>query len=119
MKNAIGRVLILLGTFLSGGLGGAIYTHYANRPEPTIIATSVSTITIANPQSAGSLIPDLKVQAGNEVIGSLYALTVTFDVVSGPYVDGIDVAITFPSGLHIYGKPVASAPSPLHSIACT
>jgi hypothetical protein len=119
MKNWIGKALILIGTFGSGGLAGAIYSHYANRPEPTIISPSVSTITIANPQTAGSLIPDLKVQVGNEVIGSLYALTVTFDVVSGPYVDGADVAITFTSAPHIYGKPVTSAPSPLHSIACT
>lgn len=119
MKSWIGKALILVGTFGSGGLAGAIYSHYANRPEPTIISPSVSTITIANPQSAGSLIPDLKVQVGNEVIGSLYALTVTFDVISGPYVDGADVAITFPSAPHIYGKPVTSTPSPLHSIACT
>ncbi len=119
MKSWIGKALILLGTFGSGGLAGAIYSHYANRPEPTIIASSISTITIANPQSAGSLIPDLKVQVGNEVIGSLYALTLTFDVISGPYADGTDVAITFPSAPHIYGKPVTSGPSPLHSIACT
>lgn len=119
MKDWIGKALILCGTFCSGGLAGAIYTHYANRLEPTIIAPSVSTITIADPQSAGGFIPDLKVKVGNEVIGSLYAVTVTFDVVSGPYVDGADVAITFRSAPHIYGKPVASAPSPLHSIACT
>lgn len=114
MKEWITRILILL----TGGLAGAIYTHYANRPEPTSVSAFVSTITIANPQSAGSLIPDLRVQVGSEVIGSLYAQIVTLDVISGPYVDAADVAISFPNAPHIYGKPVTSAPSPLHSIAC-
>ena len=119
MKGWIGKVLMVAVPFAGGGLAGAIYTHYANRPEPTSVTASTSTITIANPQSAGSLIPDLKVQVGNAVIGSLYAQTVTLDVISGPYVDEADVAISFPNGPHIYGTPVTSVPSPLHSIVCT
>jgi hypothetical protein len=119
MKSWIGKVLIFVAGIASGGLAGAIYTHHVNRPEPTSVAASTSTITIANPQSAGSLIPDLKVQVGNEVIGSLYAQTVTLDVISGPYVEAADVAISFPNAPHIYGAPVTSVPSPLHSIVCT
>lgn len=119
MKGWIGKALLLVATFASGGLAGAIYTHYVSRPEPASVSASVSTITIANPQGASSLIPDLKVQVGNEVIGSLYAQIVTLDVISGPYVDAADVAISFPNAPHIYGKPVTSAPSPLHSITCT
>ena len=95
MKGWIGKALLLVATFASGGLAGAIYTHYVSRPEPASVSASVSTITIANPQSASSLIPDLKVQVGNEVIGSLYAQIVTFDVISGPYVEAADVAISF------------------------
>jgi hypothetical protein len=119
MKGWIGKALVLVGTFASGGLAGAIYTHYASRPVPTNVVASVSTITIANPQSAGSLIPDLKVEVGNQAIGSLYAQTITLDVVSGPYAESADVAISFPSAPHIYGTPVTTAPSPLHSIVCT
>ena len=119
MKSWVGKVLIFAATFASGGLAGAICTHYVNRPELTSVAVSSSTITIANPQSAGSLIPNLKVQVGNEVIGSLYAQTVTLDVISGPYVEAADVAISFPNPPHVYGTPVTSVPSPLHSIVCT
>jgi len=106
-------------TFASGGLAGAVYTHYANRPEPTSVAVSTSAVTIADPQSAGSLIPDLKVQVGSAVIGSLYAQTVTFDVIGGPYADSAEAAISFANAPHIYGTPVTSVPSPLHSIVCT
>jgi len=72
-------------TLLSGGLAGAVFTSYVNRPKTTVLSYSLGSTTIADTE-ATSIIPNLKVQIGNEVIRNLYTHTVVFGVANGPQV---------------------------------
>ena len=109
-------LLPLLALF-SGGLAGAVFTWYVNRPTPTIVTYNVVSTTLASPDAATS-IPNLTVQVGNEKVTALYAHTVTFSCPEGPFAERGDIAITFRSKVKIYGQ-VAEAPSPLHAISCS
>jgi hypothetical protein len=110
-------VITALTAFLGGGLAGAIFNYYVNRPRPTVVIYTVSTTTIAASESA-AFIPNLRVALGDETIKSLYVHTVEFTAASGPFVNQLNVAITFPSVPHIYGTH-AQSPSPLHAISCS
>ena len=110
-------VITALTAFLGGGLAGAIFNYYVNRPKPTILLYTVSTTKIAAAESAG-FIPDLHVELGQESIKSLYVHTIDLAVARGPFVPQLDVALTFQAKPHIYGTNL-QPPSPLHSIVCS
>src|SRR5258708_5196995 len=110
-------ILTIVLSFLGGGLAGAVFTWYVHRPQPTYLTYSMGTTPLAAPE-ATSLIPNLRVQIGAEPIKALYAHTVEFGVPRGPHIDNVDVAITFPNRVRIYGKSV-EAPSRVHSITCS
>ncbi len=110
-------LVLVVAAFLSGGLAGAVFNWYMNKPQLTTITYSVTTTPFA-PTEATTLIPNLKIQVGNEKIMALYAHTIEFQIRRGPHADRADVAITFPRKIRIYGLS-AESPSRVHSASCT
>jgi hypothetical protein len=108
----LGWVVALLG----GGLAGAIFTWWVNRPSPTIVTYTVSSTTLAAP-SAGTAVPNLRVRIGNEPISALYAHSINLSCPKGSYTDRIEVGVTFPKSVKIFGKS-AESQSPLYQIHC-
>lgn len=109
-------LLTALTAFLGGGLAGAVFTWYVNRPKPSVITYSVATATVAAADTA-SFMPNLKIAVGSEEVKSLYLHTVEFQLASGPFVQQADVVVEFPNSPRIYGMSPES-PSPLHTIDC-
>src|SRR5271157_1319290 len=87
-------------SFLGGGLAGSVFNWFVNRPKPSIIAYGTNTTTLAAAESA-TFIPDLRIQVGSEQVKSLYLHTMEFSGVSGTFVQQADIAIEFPSKVHI------------------
>ena len=104
-------------SFLGGGLAGAVFNWYMNRPDPAIITYGVTTASLPAAE-ATSLVPNLKIQIRDEPIRALYIHTVEFTHRQGPHVDRVDVAVTFAPGVRVYGI-ASEAPSAVHSIGCT
>jgi|SRR5882672_2009701 len=112
-------VLPLVVGIFCGGLGGAVFTWYINRPKSTVVTYTIATTTIAAPESATGLIPDLKVLIGSGQVQSLYTFNVELLPKEGPYIDKAEIAVEFPSDhpLHIYGSKI-EAPSTTNHIEC-
>ena len=112
-------VLPLVVGVLCGGLGGAIFTWYVNRPKSTVVTYTIASTTIAAAESVTGLIPDLKVLIGSDRVQSLYTFNVELVPREGPYLDKAEVAVEFPSDrpLHIYGSKI-EAPSTTNHIDC-
>jgi hypothetical protein len=109
-------MLPLIGVFLFGGLGGAVFTWWINRPKPTVVTYRVVSTTLADPQATG-LIPDLRVLIGAEPIQELYAHTVELVPRQDPFAERAEFAITFSKAIHVYGmRP--EWPSALHKLSC-
>lgn len=106
----------LIAVFLGGGLAGAIFTWFVNLPAPTVITYNI-TMTAMEESAVTSIIPNLKIQVGNERIKAIYVHVIEFAAQSGPYLDRLDVEIAFPDKVRTFGK-VVNAPSDLHHIVC-
>jgi hypothetical protein len=114
---SVTTALALLVGLLGGGLAGAVFTWFVNRPPKTVITYSVNTATLAaSGQSAG--IPNLKVAIGDVPISALYAHSIELRCVKGRFIKSVDVAVRFPRDLKIYGLNT-EVPNSLHEIACT
>lgn len=105
-------------TFLSGGLAGAVFTWYMNHPVPTTLTYGVTTTTAGTDTTVKGLIPNLKMQIGNEEIPVVHTHAIEFVTQSGPQLEQAEIAITFSPGLRVFGM-AADAPSPLHTITCS
>ena len=102
--------------FLGGGLAGAVFNWYVNRPEPTVVTYNVTT-TSAGSSGVKSAVPRLRIQIGDEEIPVVYSNSVEFSVVRGTQIDSADVAITAPTGVRIFGFS-SEEPSPIHHVKC-
>ena len=109
--------LPLIVTLVSGGVAGALLTYWLNRPKTTIINYRIVTTTLAAPEASG-LVPDLKILIGSQPATALYAHTVDLAPEQGPFVDGVEFALVFPSAAHMYASPKLEKPSSLHSLDC-
>jgi len=105
----------LVAAFLGGGLAGAIFTWFVNRPVPTFVTYSFTTTALE--ESKASIIPNLTIQIGKERIKGVHVYVINFEPQSGPYLEKLDVAITFPNRVRIYGKDL-KPPTKLHQIRC-
>lgn len=103
---------------LTGGLGGAVFTWFMTHPGPTTLTYNAATSSAGPNAKVKSVVPNLKLQIGNEDIDSLYTHSIDFSAKSGPQAASVTLAITFPNPLKIYGWS-AHAPSGLHNIACS
>lgn len=110
-------VLPLIVGICFGGLGGAVFTWYVNRPRPTIVTYRIATTTLMAPEASG-LIPDLKVVIRGTATQSLYSQNIEMRPRQGPFVDQAEVAFSFSSPVRIYGIHLES-PSDLHRLECT
>jgi hypothetical protein len=124
-------VLPLVVGIFCGGLGGAVFTWYVNRPKSTVVTYTIASTTIAAPESVTGLIPDLKVLIGSDRVQSLYTYNIELLPREGPYLDKAEVAVEFPpeeftvsgqstvedSPLHIYGSKF-EAPSATNHFDC-
>jgi len=110
-------ILPLVVGIFCGGLGGAIFTWYMNRPTRTVLSYRIATTTLSAPEAAGP-IPDLKVLIGGTPIQALYAHNIELLPRQGPFVDQAEVAFSFSSPVRIYGIR-QDIPSPLHHLECT
>lgn len=106
----------IIAAFLGGGLAGAIFTWFVNLPQPTVV-TYTRTVTALEESEVTSIIPNLKIQVGDERVKAVYVHLLNFEIHSGPYIDSLNVAITFPDKARIFGK-ASRAPSPVHHIGC-
>jgi len=109
-------VVTALTAFLGGGLAGAIFSWFVNRPEPTVMTYLVYQTELADPK-ASVLIPDLSVRVGKEIIQELRAYTIEIDIPRGARSGAAEVGIFFPHKVRIYGKST-EAPSQLYSMNC-
>ncbi len=111
-------LITALASLVGGGFAGAVYSSYVNRIEPTIITYRVTTTSIGADSSIKSLIPNLKLQVDGKDVSVVHTHTIEFAPQRGPFVDGVEVAITFrqPS-VQIYGM-TAEAPSRAHTASC-
>jgi hypothetical protein len=110
-------VLPLVLGLCSGGLAGAIFTYWINRPKPTIINYRVITTTLAAPEALG-LVPGLKVLIGGAPTNALYAHNIDLVPEQGPFLDNLDFAVTFPSPVSVFSTPKLEKPTSLHSLNC-
>jgi hypothetical protein len=112
-------VLPLAVGIVYGGLGGAVFTWYMNRPKSTVVTYTIATTTIAAPESVTGLVPDLKVMIGPGQVKSLYTFNVELVPRKVPYLDRAEIGIEFPAGhlVHIYGSKIES-PSTTNHIDC-
>ena len=107
---------ILLPTVLAGGLAGAVFTWYINRPQMTTLAYTITTTAIVADPAARSAVPNLRIQVGDEEVRSLFTHTIEFTVPAGQYAQSADVAITF-SPVRMFGMS-APPPSAVHLLSC-
>jgi hypothetical protein len=105
-------------SLVSGGLAGQVLNWYANRNIPTVLTYVMTTTTAGTDARVKSLIPNLKLQIGEEEIAVVHTHTIDFTTQSGPHLNSAEIAITFPPGMRIYGTTTED-PSPLHHISCT
>lgn len=96
---------------------GAVFTWYVHRPSPTLETYQITKATTGADSVTKGLIPNLTIKIGNEDVPVVYTDVVELSTVRGEYVDSADVAISFPTALHIFGFS-ATAPSEVHSISC-
>lgn len=101
---------------LAGGLAGSIFTWIVNRPEPTVVTYNFATTALEEAQAA-SIIPNLRIQIGNERIKAVYVHVIKFEAKTGPYLETFRLAITFPATFRIFGKE-PKPPSPEHRMNC-
>lgn len=120
-------VVSLLVTLVAGGLGGAVFTWYVQRPQATKLAYSLTTNVMGPDPTIISVVPKLKLQIGTEEIPRLYTHTLDFSVPEGPYIDQAEIAITLaPTSapgvaggtIRIFGVS-ADPPTPVHKLSCT
>jgi hypothetical protein len=113
-------ILPLAVGIVCGGLGGAVFTWYVNRPKSTVVTYAIATTTIAAPESVTGLVPDLKVMIGSGQVQSLYTFNVDLLPREGPYLDKAEFAMEFHSDrpVHIYGSKI-EAPSATNHIDCS
>jgi hypothetical protein len=101
---------------LFGGIGGAVFIYWMNRPQSTVLAYKVTSAAIANP-AASDVIPNLSCRIGNEPVSILYSNVIEFTPVEGPYLESAQVAIRYPENTKFFGV-TAQPPSPLHQLDC-
>lgn len=101
---------------LFGGVGGAVFIYWMNRPQSTVLAYNITTAAIANP-AASDVIPNLSCRIGDEPVSILYSNVIEFTPVEGPYLESAQVAIRFPESTKFFGV-TAQPPSPLHQFDC-
>jgi hypothetical protein len=105
-------------SFVSGGLAGQVLNLYVNRNVPTVLTYAITTTTAGTDTRVKNLIPNLKLQIGEEEISVVHTHTIDFTAQSGPHLNSAEIAVTFPPGMRIYGTTTED-PSPLHHISCT
>jgi hypothetical protein len=105
-------------SFVSGGLAGQALNLYVNRNIPTVVTYAITTTTAGTDARVKSLIPNLKLQIGEEEISVVHTHTIDFTAQSGPHLNSAEIAVIFPPGMRIYGTTTED-PSPLHRISCT
>ncbi|HEX9254039.1 MAG TPA: hypothetical protein VF938_00790 [Candidatus Angelobacter sp.] len=115
-KIPAATIFTAVAAFLSGGLAGSVFTWYVNRPQPTIVTYAISTSSLGTSE-VSSLVPELKLQIGNEAVSSLYTHTVDLAVARGPFVEQTAFAITFPDRIRVFGVRFM-APTSVQSIGC-
>jgi hypothetical protein len=112
------QITIALIALATGGLGGAFFNAWwSNRS--TVVTYTVTTTTIGTDQRVKSLLPDIKIQVGNQELPLIHTHTVELRPQSGPYSDRAEIALVFPPGVHLLSKAVTETASPLHKIGCS
>jgi len=105
-------------SFVSGGLAGQALNLYVNRNIPTVLTYATTTTTAGTDPQVKNLIPNLRLQIGEEEISVVYTHTIDFTAQSGPHLNSAEIAVIFPGGMRTYGTTTED-PSPLHHISCT
>jgi hypothetical protein len=108
----------LLAAVLCGGLAGAVFTWFINRPKPTVVTYGVTTTTIGTDDTVKGLVPNLKIQIGSEEVPVIHTHVLEFAAQSGPYVERAELGIAFSRRVRLFGKILAQGPSPVHGISC-
>src|ERR1035438_10327102 len=108
----------LLVGILCGGLGGSIFSWWATHPRTTILAYTVTTTTLGANLTVKGLIPNLKVQIGDEEVPVIHTHTLEFGTQSGPFAESAEILIKFPTDVRIFGRIMAEVPSSLHHMSC-
>jgi hypothetical protein len=103
----------LLVGILCGGLAGSVFTWYMNRPRPEIITYTVTTVSLGADVTIKNLVPNLKIQVGGEEVPVMHTHTVEFSVPQDSYIDSVEIALTFPTNVLLFGNVLAPKRLPL------
>lgn len=108
----------LLTGILCGGLGGAAFTWFIQRPNPTIITYAVTTTSLGADPAVKGVVPDLKLHVDTEEVAVIHTHNVEFGAQQGQFLEHADVAIVFHSPVRFFGRVLAEAPSPVQHVDC-
>ncbi len=114
-RTAIAIAVIALFT---GGLGGAVFSWYINRPKPTVLTYNVVNTTTGADATTKGLVPNLKLRIGDEDVPVIYTHTIDLIVQSGPQVDSALVAVGFPTDFRLFGSDF-QPPTRFHHMNCS
>jgi hypothetical protein len=119
MKNPFKSISpqLLVGIFF-GGLGGAVFTWFIHRPNPTIITYAVTSTSLGADATVKGLIPNLKLQIGTEEIPVVHTHSIGLSVPEGEFLDQAEVVLSFRSPVRVYGSILTEAPSLAQRIEC-
>jgi hypothetical protein len=105
-------------TLVGGALVTEFFTWYGSRPVNTVVESVIRDTRLETGADVTGLVPNLKLQVGNETLPVINIYAIEIGVKSGPYVDSADIAIVFPANIRFLSKVSAEAPSPVHHISC-
>ncbi len=94
-KNSSNYLLLLL-TLLTGGLGGAVFTWYIQRPSPTEVVFQSAHIDLSV-DGMKDFVPSLALTVDDKPIDSLVYREVSLRAISGDYRESLEVAFSLDS----------------------
>lgn len=86
--------------------------------SPYDFGYTITSTTLGADQRVKSLIPDIKIQVGNQDIPIVHTHTVEFRVQGGPYAERAEMAVVFPQNVRLLSKPLIETASPVHHMSC-
>src|SRR6185436_18288625 len=84
----------VIATLLAGSLAGSVFTWYMSRPTPTTLGYVATTTSTGADSAVRSLVPNLSLRIGDEVISSMHTHVVEL-FVRGAYLESAPLGVVF------------------------
>ncbi len=114
MKNQIITWVIAL---TCGGLGGAFFNQgYVNRS--TVIRYSVTKSVLGGDSASSTVVPDFRLQVGDQAIRALWIHTIRLEFASGPEIENAAIGIHLSKPVKLLGRTITRDPGEALHINC-